>query len=77
MTVTDLTGKVEFIVDSNGNKKAVVVDFSLWEEILDALDQQHWDHLFAKSPDLLAQLGDEAKAERLAGRTQALDPDRL
>jgi len=39
--------------------------------------EQRWDELFAKSPDVLEQLADEALAEFRAGRTQVLDPDNL
>lgn len=36
-----------------------------------------WDESFAKSPDVLARLAEEARAERQAGRTRELDPDSL
>ena len=36
-----------------------------------------WEELFAGSPDLLADLADQALAERRAGRTEKLDPDKL
>lgn len=38
---------------------------------------RRWEKAFAGSADALAQLADEALAEHKAGRTEALDPDRL
>jgi hypothetical protein len=80
MTVTDLTDKVEFVTDAEGNPK-VQVDLAVWQEILALLEEadaeRRWDELFAKSPDVLVRLADEARAERKAGRTRELDPDSL
>jgi hypothetical protein len=39
--------------------------------------QKRWDELFARSPDALSRLADEALAEHRAGRTLPLDPDAL
>jgi hypothetical protein len=36
-----------------------------------------WQQAFAGSTDALAQLADEALAEHRAGRTHALDPDKM
>lgn len=80
MTVTDLTDKVQFVTDAEGNRK-VQVDLAVWQEILALLEEadaeRRWDELFAKSPDVLVRLADEARAERQAGRTRELDPDSL
>jgi hypothetical protein len=40
-------------------------------------DEQRWDHLFAVSSDVLADLAAEALADLESGRTEPLDPDRL
>ncbi len=40
-------------------------------------DEQLWDKAFARSPDGLAKLAQEAMAEYHAGKTQELDPDKL
>lgn len=40
-------------------------------------DELGWEQRFASSPDLLAQLADEALAEHRAGLTEKLDPERL
>ncbi|MBI1881797.1 MAG: hypothetical protein HYR94_26770 [Chloroflexi bacterium] len=86
MSVTELIKSVEFLVDAEGNKKAAVLDWSAWEELVtllekledqEAEDEQHWDEAFANSPDLLASLADEVLAEHRAGKTQVLDPDQL
>jgi len=46
--------------------------------LLDELaSERRWDQAFADSADLLAQLADQALAEHQAGKTQALDPERL
>jgi hypothetical protein len=39
--------------------------------------EARWDELFARSPDLLSELADEAIREDEAGLTESLDPDRL
>ena len=39
--------------------------------------ERRWDELFANSPHLLSELAEEALAEHRAGRTEALDPDKL
>lgn len=43
----------------------------------DEADEALWDEAFAQSPDALAKLADEARAERQAGRTTELEPDLL
>jgi hypothetical protein len=46
--------------------------------LLDELeDEELWDRQFSTSQDALKKLADEARAERAAGRTTDLDPDRL
>jgi aspartate/glutamate racemase len=40
-------------------------------------DEARWDKSFARTQDVLARLADEAMAEDHAGKTEALDPDRL
>jgi hypothetical protein len=39
--------------------------------------ERRWDELFARSPDLLSMMADEAIEEDEAGLTQPLDPDQL
>ncbi len=39
--------------------------------------ERRWQQAFAKSPDALAKLAEEALEEYRAGKTQPLDPDRL
>jgi hypothetical protein len=38
MSVTELLQAAQFLVDTNGNKKAVVFDFVLWEELSTLLE---------------------------------------
>ncbi|MCY6493097.1 hypothetical protein [Leptolyngbya sp. GGD] len=46
--------------------------------ILEELEEeQRWDNSFARSPDLLAKLADEAMTEYRSGKTQELDPETL
>jgi len=39
--------------------------------------ERRWDRLFAESEDMLSELAEEALAERKAGQTKPLNPDRL
>ena len=46
--------------------------------LLDELrDDEHWARQFATSQDALSKLAAEARADRAAGRTTELDPDKL
>lgn len=46
--------------------------------LLDELrDEEHWARQFSGSQDALGKLAAEARAERAAGRTTELDPDKL
>jgi len=46
--------------------------------LLDELeDEERWDRQFSTSQDALSKLAEEARADRAAGRTTELDPDRL
>lgn len=46
--------------------------------LLDELrDDEHWTHQFATSQDILKRLAAEARADRVAGRTTELDPEKL
>lgn len=38
MTVSELMQTAQFLVDTNGNKQAVVLGFDLWEELLTLLE---------------------------------------
>jgi hypothetical protein len=38
MKIHELLQTVQFVVDAEGNKKAVVFDYSLWEELLTLLE---------------------------------------
>ena len=40
-------------------------------------DDEHWTRRFAGSQNALSQLAAEARADRAAGRTVDLDPDKL
>jgi hypothetical protein len=67
MTIADLTNKVEYLTDASGQRKAIVLELAVWEELLKLLeefaDEQRWVEAFAASQDQLAQLADEALAE--------------
>lgn len=39
--------------------------------------ERRWDELFARSPDLLAEMADDAIREDEAGLTEPLDPEKL
>ena len=40
-------------------------------------DEELWDKRFSESQDTLAQLADEARRDRAAGRATELNPDKL
>jgi hypothetical protein len=46
--------------------------------VLDEIEsERHWDELFAKAPEKLRRLADQAWAEHEAGRSEPLDPEKL
>lgn len=81
MTIADLTNKVEYLTDASGQRKAIVLELAVWEELLRLLeefaDEQQWAEVFATSQDQLAQLADEALTEYRQGKTQELVPEQL
>ena len=38
MSVTELLQAAQFVIDNQGNKKAVVFDYAVWEELLTLLE---------------------------------------
>ena len=38
MSVTELLQSARFVVDADGNKKAVMVDYEIWQELLTILE---------------------------------------
>ncbi len=40
MSVTELLQAAQFVVDASGNKKAVVLDCTVWEELLTLLEDR-------------------------------------
>ena len=38
MLITELLQSAQFVVDAGGNKKAVVLDYTIWEELLTLLE---------------------------------------
>jgi hypothetical protein len=51
---------------------------TMMKEIQEELeDERRWDELFARSPEVMERLAEEARTERKAGRTRELDPDKL
>ncbi|MFN8456905.1 MAG: hypothetical protein U0401_19950 [Anaerolineae bacterium] len=81
MTIAELNNKIEYLTDATGQRKAVVLDLAVWEELLRYLeelaDEQRWDESFANSQDQLALLADEALAEYHQGKTKELIPELL
>lgn len=62
---------------ARGASSTVQVHTNEVESKLDELDEQRWDMLFAKSPDVLRRLAARAEREDRAGLCDELDPDRL
>ena len=38
MTVTELLQTAQFLVDSSGDKKAVVLDYAIWDDLMTLLE---------------------------------------
>ncbi len=55
-SVTDLLQKAQFVVDASGNKKAVLLDYTAWEELLSLLE----DLEDAEEVRTLREAGEEA-----------------
>ncbi len=46
--------------------------------VLDEIEsERRWDELFARSPEKLGKIADQAWSEHEAGHSEELDPDRL
>ena len=43
MSVIELLRKAQFVVDASGNRKAVLLDYTSWEELLTLLED--WEDL--------------------------------
>ena len=56
MGVAELLGTVEYLVDPSGKRKAVVVDYAVWEQVLTLLE----DLEDAKEIRRLRQAGEKA-----------------
>ena len=56
MSVTELLQAAQFLVDANGNKKAVMLDSAIWEELLTLLE----DLEDAEEIRRLREVGEEA-----------------
>ncbi len=39
MTLAELTSKVQYVTDAEGNRQAVVLEMAVWEEVVNALEQ--------------------------------------
>ena len=53
MTVAEKLQAAQFVIDADGTKKAVVLDYALWEELLLLLED-------AEELNLLRESGEEA-----------------
>jgi len=38
MSTKELLNKAQFVIDSHGQKKAVILDYSLWEELITIIE---------------------------------------
>ena len=39
MSITELVESAQFLVDAGGNRKAVLLELTVWEELLNLLDE--------------------------------------
>ncbi|MGH9360719.1 MAG: hypothetical protein ACRD2T_02295 [Thermoanaerobaculia bacterium] len=58
MSVSDVLQRAQFLVDAEGKKRAVVFDYSLWEELLTLLE----DLEDAEEIRRLREAGEDAEA---------------
>jgi hypothetical protein len=56
MSVIESLQKAQFVVDANGNKMAVLLDYTVWEELLTMLED--WED--AEEVRNLREAGEEA-----------------
>ncbi|MGH8646350.1 MAG: hypothetical protein ACREX4_18585 [Gammaproteobacteria bacterium] len=56
MSVVELLRNVEFLVDTSGSKKAVLLDYKVWEELLTELEGME----DAEEIERLREAGEEA-----------------
>jgi hypothetical protein len=77
MTVTDLIMSAQFVVDDRGHKRAVLLDFTVWEEIVAKLSDL--EDKGQSDDDLLALAGtwagddlEDCLEEVYAHRTEAI-----
>ena len=65
MSTAELLRSVQFLVDASGNKKAVLLDYSVWEELLthmeDLEDAQEIQRLREANEEIITW--DQAKIE--------------
>ena len=55
MSVTELLQSARFVVDADGNKQAVMVDYGIWEELLTILED--WETQEIKQLRMLKEEG--------------------
>jgi hypothetical protein len=41
MNIIEMLNNVQFLVDSKGNKKSVMLEYRLWEKLLEAINAAH------------------------------------
>ena len=56
MTTTEILQTAEFVVDAHGNKRAVLLDYKIWEELLTLLED--WEDV--EEIRRLREAGEEA-----------------
>jgi hypothetical protein len=72
MSVAEILQNVRFVVDADGNKKAVLLDYSLWKELLIQLE----DLEDAEEIRCLREAGEEVISwERAKGELRAQGVD--
>jgi hypothetical protein len=65
MTVKEMLQAAQFLVDTDGTRKAVVLDYAVWEELLELLedweDAEELRHLQTADDEIVSW--EQAKAE--------------
>ena len=68
MGVADLIQKFQFVVDSNGEKQSVLIDYAVWEELLNLLEDLEDSEEISRLRDAAEESipWDQAKVEPLS-----------
>ena len=79
MGIADLIQKFQFVVDSNGEKQSVLIDYAIWEELLNLLEDLEDSEEISRLRDAAEESipWDQAKVEPLSDEKFEVLADQL